>query len=86
MSAVISVLASDAPSAAIGLYGTFGATNCEYLERHLGAVAGDVVVDCTKAASLDDAALAVLDRFCRAAAHEGRQVVVRGDRRPARAT
>jgi anti-anti-sigma regulatory factor len=86
MSAVISVLASDAPSASASLYGTFDASNRAFLERHLDSLAGDVVIDCSKVAALDDAARGVLDRFIEDAARAHRRVVIRGgDRLPARA-
>ena len=77
MSAVISVLASDAPSAAAALYGTFDASNRAFLERHLAALAGDVAIDCTKVASLDEGTVAVLNEYCDAAALEHRRVVIR---------
>jgi hypothetical protein len=83
MSAVISVLASDAPSAAASLYGTFDASNRRFLERQLRALEGDVVIDCSKAVSIDAAARSVLDEFCAVAARDRRRVVIRGDRRPA---
>jgi len=86
MSAVISVLTSDAPSAAAALYGRFDASNAAFLQRHLDALAGDVVIDCTKVASLDDTARTVIDRFCDAAARERRRVVIRGERHRARAS
>jgi anti-anti-sigma regulatory factor len=78
MNAVISVLASDA-SAAASLYGTFDASNRSFLERQLRALQGNVVIDCTKAASLDDGAIALLHDFRERARRERRQVVIRVD-------
>jgi hypothetical protein len=77
MSAVISVLASDAPSAAAALYGTFDISNRGLLERLLRALDGDVVIDCTKATSIDDGTVAFLDAFREEAMHSRRQVVIR---------
>ena len=77
MSAAISVLASDAPSAAIALYGTFDASNLGFLERHLSIIEGDVVIDCTNASSLGDEAFALLNRFQAGAARVRRRVVIR---------
>ncbi|MFA5884686.1 MAG: hypothetical protein WDA60_12605 [Acidimicrobiia bacterium] len=81
MSAAISVLASDAPSAAIALYGTFDTSNLGFLERHLNTLEGDVVIDCTNVSSLADEAVTLLNEFRAGAARVRRRVVIRPQRR-----
>jgi len=77
MSAAISVLASDAPSAAIALYGTFDRTNLGFLARHLDALEGDVLIDCTMAGSIASEAVALLHDYRSGAARIRRNVVIR---------